>query len=143
MRLSEVLVGGLLCLLIVVDVPLPTFLMAFIGSMPGVVVLLGVVFYLFTQSPMLGVLSFVASYVLIQRSGMLDSGFERIATKNLEMPSLPNVNMDGVMFTPSSQFSETLEESIVKNLVPLVRDTDGPFFNVSSSVDETHAASGV
>ena len=130
MRLSEVLVGGLLCFLIVVDVPLPTFLIAFIGSMPGVVVLLGVVFYLFTQSPMLGVLSFVASYVLIQRSGMLDSGFERIATKNMEMPSLPNVNMDGVMFTPSSQFSETLEESIVKKTNSINNHQGGQILSV-------------
>ncbi len=143
MRLSELIVAGLLCLLIVVDIPYPSFVIGFVGSMPGIVVLLGIVFYLFTQSPMLGVLSFIAGYVLVQKSGMMDNGFERIAAKNMEMPSLPDVNMDGVMFTPSSQFSETLEESIVKNLVPLVRDTEGPFFNVSNSSDDTHAASGV
>jgi hypothetical protein len=143
MRMSELVMAGLLCLLIVVDVPIPTFIMAFIGSMPGLVLLLGIVFYLFTQSPMLGVLSFVAAYSLVQKSGMLDTGFERIATKNVEMPSLPNVNMDGVMFTPSSQFSETLEESVVKNVVPLVRDMEGPFFNVSNFSDDTHNASVV
>jgi len=143
MRPSELVVAGILCGLIVVDLPIPSFLLAFIGSMPGVVVLLGIVYYLFTQSPVLGILSFVASYVLLKKSGMLDSGLERIATKHMEMPTMPSVNMDGVLFTPSSQFAETLEESIVKSLVPLVRDTSGPFFNVSGSVDDTHNASGV
>jgi hypothetical protein len=143
MRPSELVLAGVLCLLIVVDLPIPPMLMGFIGSMPGVVVMLGIVFYLFTQSPMNGVLAFIAAYALVQKSGMLDSGFERIATSTKEMPSLPNVNMDGVMYSPTSQFSETLEEGIVKNLVPLVRDLEGPFFNVANSADDTHNASGV
>ena len=143
MRPSELVLAGLLCLLIVVDIPVPAGIMRFIGSMPGVVVLLGIVFYLFTQSPMLGVLSFIAGYALVHKSGLLDTGFERIATSTREMPTLPNVNMDGVMYSPTSQFSETLEEGIVKNLVPLVRDLEGPFFNVANSVDDTHSASGV
>lgn len=143
MRSSELVIAGILCLLIVVDMPIPYWLMRFIGSMPGIVVLLGVVFYLFTQSPMLGVLSFIASYVLVQKSGFLDSGFERIGTKTMEMPDMPSINMDGAMFSPMSQFPETLEEGVVKNLVPLVRDLEGPFFNVSGSDDDAHGASGV
>ena len=143
MRASELVIAGMLCVLIVVDLPFPRLFMAFVGSMPGVVILLGIVFYLFTQSPVLGILSFIAGYALVQRSGMLDTGFERIGTKTMEMPDMPNVNMDGVMYSPSSQFSETLEEGVIKSLVPLVRDTEGPFFNVSGSVDETHGASVV
>ena len=143
MHPSEFVLAGLLCVLIVVDIPIPAMIMGFIGSMPGIVVLLGIVFYLFTQSPMNGVLAFIAAYALVQKSGMLDTGFERIATSTTEMPKLPNVNMDGVMFSPTSQFSETLEEGIVKNLVPLVRDLEGPFFNVANSSDDIHSASGV
>jgi len=139
MRPSEIVLAGILCLLIVVDVPIPMGVMAFIGSMPGIVVLLGVVFYLFTQSPMIGVLSFVLAYALVQKSGMLDTGVKT----TLPMPSLPDVTMDGVMYSSSSQFPETLEEGIVKSLVPLVRDTEGPFFNVANSADDTHNASGV
>ena len=143
MRPSELVLAGVLCLLIVVDIPFPQGIMGFVGSMPGVVVLLGIVFYVFTQSPMNGVLAFIAAYALVQKSGMLDTGFERIATPNVEMPALPNVNMDGVVYSPTSQFSETLEEGIVKNLVPLVRDLEGPFFTVANSADDTHSASGV
>jgi len=143
MRVSEVVLGVLLCALILVDIPIPSWILKFLGSMPGVVVLLGIVFYLFTQSPMLGVLSFIASYALIQRTGMLDNGFDRIRVKTMEMPSLPNVNIDGVTFTPNSQFSETLEESVIKQLVPLVKDTEGPFFNVAGSGGGVHGAAAV
>jgi hypothetical protein len=139
MRPSEIVLAGILCLLIVVDIPIPLGVLAFIGSMPGIVVLLGIVFYLFTQSPMIGVLSFVLAYTLVQKSGMLNNGVKTASP----MPVLPDVTMDGVMYSSSSQFPETLEEGIVKSLVPLVRDTEGPFFNVANSADDTHNASGV
>jgi len=143
MQISEVVLGVLLCSLILVDIPIPRWILSFLGSMPGIVVLLGIVFYLFTQTPTLGVLSFIAAYVLVQRSGFLDSGFDRIRVKTMEMPSLPEVNIDGITFSATSQFAETLEESVIKSLVPLVRDTEAPFFSVAGSGGGVHDAAAV
>ena len=140
MRPQELVLAALLCFFIVADIPLPRFMLSFFGTVPGIVVLLGTVFYVFTQSPTLGVLAFIAGYVVVQRSGLLDNGYERINLKSMNMPTMPSVNMNGTVFTPASQFPETLEESVVNNLVPLVRDTEGPFFNVAGSGGTSGAA---
>lgn len=134
MRPPEIALALLLVGLIVIDVPFPALVSSFIGSMPGVVTLIGVVFYLFAQNlPVLGVLAFIASYAMVQRTGtFIAADF---------MPKLAQTE-DAPIW---NQHSVSLEETMIQNLVPMVHDTTSPHSQLqfSGSAEETHDAADV
>jgi hypothetical protein len=112
-------------MIILFDVKVPSSIRT-MGTVPLSIVLLFVVFYLFTQSPILGVVGLIAAYQMIQTS----------STRYIQ-PQLPNDDD----FTPQNQFQETLEEDIVKNMVPLVQTQSPVHLNFKYNKEETHNAS--
>jgi len=133
MQPIEVVLAVILVTVIVMDVRLPQPAATFVGSLPGMAVVLGVVLYLFTQSSVLGVLGILAAFVAVQHSG----GFSPLV-RNASI--LPNVTVDGQLFTPTSQFPVTLEETIIRNLVSVVNFPGRGSF---SSYANTHDAADV
>jgi len=125
MNLLHGIVVVLLCMIILFDVKVPSSIRT-MGTVPLSIVLLFVVFYLFTQSPILGVVGLIAAYQMIQTS----------STRYIQ-PQLPNDDD----FTPQNQFQETLEEDIVKNMVPLVQTQSPVHLNFKYNKEETHNAS--
>lgn len=121
MRLPVVVLAVLLCLVVLVDVQMPSSVLNLIGSTPGIVVALIVVFYLYTTSPLLGLIGVVAAYVLIQKTGYFNTDTTRIPTLIELQSGLPNMTINGVTYTPTHQFPVTLEETVVNNLVPMVQ----------------------
>lgn len=120
MPIDETVLAVLLVVLIVVDFPQPAPLNAALNSPPGVILMLLVVYYLFTKSQILGSLGLVAAFILFQRAG----GMGPKSSLMLEVePGLPAY--DANMLTPSNQFTKSLEESVVNNLVPLVANGGG------------------
>lgn len=99
----------MLAVVVVMDIKMPAQVSQFAGSAPGIVVVLGIIYYLFSKSNILGVLGILAGFIVVQQSGRMPPIFR----KNFEAPT-------DVTFTPASQFPVTLEETIVQNLVPMV-----------------------
>ena len=113
----------LLCMIILMDVKLPV---QSLGKIPVTILLLFVVFYLFTQSPLLGVIGLVAAYQAMQSNQM-----------RYIQPQLP---MDGE-FTPQNQFQGTLEETVVQNMVPFVQTQSPAHLQFKYNTEDTHSAS--
>jgi len=123
MNLLHGIVLVLLCAIILMDVKLPPSIQS-LGKVPVSITLLFLVFYLFTKSPILGVIGLVAAYQSMQ-SNMI----------RYIQPQLPT---DGE-FTPQNQFQETLEEEVVQNIVPMV--TQSPVhLNFKYNSENTHSA---
>ena len=114
----------LLCMIILMDVKLPPQVQS-LGKIPVTILLLFVVFYLFTQSPLLGVIGLVAAYQAMQSNQM-----------RYIQPQLP---MDGE-FTPQNQFQGTLEETVVQNMVPFVQTQSPVHLQFKYNVEDTHSA---
>ena len=122
MNLLHGIVLVLLCMIILFNVKLPLKTMS---KVPTVILLLFISMYLFTQSPILGIVGLIASYELIQTNEI-----------RYLQPQLPN---DGE-FTPQNQFQETLEEYIVKRIVPLVQTQSPVHLNFKYNSNSTHDA---
>ncbi len=115
----------LLCVIILLNIKVPSQIKK-IGTIPVSIVLLFIVFYLFTKSPILGVIGLIATYEMMQTN----------TPKYLQLPN------DGE-FTPQNQFQETLEENIVKKIVPLVQSPSPVHLNFKYNSDNTHDASSL
>jgi hypothetical protein len=120
---SDVCVLIMLCVIIILKIKLPPYLLTF-GIVPITIVLLFLVLYLFTQSPILGIVGLIAAYSLIQ-------------TK--ESRSIPTLSLDGDL-TSANQFQETLEEYMVKRIVPLVQSPSPTHLNFKYTNENTHDA---
>jgi hypothetical protein len=114
----------LLCMIILMEVKVPPQVQS-LGKIPVTILLLFVVFYLFTQSPLLGVIGLVAAYQAMQSNKM-----------RYIQPQLP---MDGE-FTPQNQFQDTLEENVVKNMVPFVQTQSPVHLQFKYNKEDTHSA---
>ena len=97
-----------------------------LGKVPVTITLLFVVFYLFTQSPLLGVIGLVAAYQAMQQTQM-----------RYIQPQLPTDSE----FTPQNQFQDTLEEHVVQNMVPFVQTQSPVHLQFKYDTDNTHSAS--
>jgi hypothetical protein len=97
-----------------------------LGVVPVTITLLFMVMYLFTHSPLLGIVGLVAAYTLMQSS---------------TSRSIPKLPFDGEL-TPTNQFQETLEEYIVKRIVPMVQSTP-THLNFKYAPENTHNASPI
>ena len=115
----------LLCAIILLNITLPPSIRS-LGVVPATITLLFMVMYLFTHSPLLGIVGLVAAYTLMQSS------------KSRSIPTLPT-DSD---FTPTNQFQETLEEYIVKRIVPMVQSSPS-HLNFKYAHEDTHNASSI
>jgi hypothetical protein len=117
-----------LCIIILGGIKIPKDILSFTGSVPGIIIIIGVVFYLFTVSPILGVFAMMAGYGLVMN------------TKNKNTDEILAQLSDESDLTPTNQFQVTLEEQIVKNIVPLVQSVTPKHLNFKYTEDNTYSA---
>ena len=109
----------LLCLIVLLNIKMPIAVQK-LGTVPVTIILLFVVLYLFTQSPILGIVGVIAVYQLMMTPKY-----------SLQLPTEPKLNQD-------NQFEETLEETIVKKMVPMINVQSPAYYK--NSVDDDHSA---
>jgi hypothetical protein len=108
---SEIIVGAILAGIIVVDVSLPPAVQGLVSSTPGIVVMLGLVFYLFSKNPIVGLLAAIACFMLAKKSPVFNPS-------RLALPVLRDSESQAG-YVP--KVGETLEEQMIQKKVPLVR----------------------
>jgi hypothetical protein len=127
---SKIILALILTVLIVADFKFPANVTKFLGSAPGFVVVLGLVLYLFVEAPLLGALGVVAAFmVLNQASPVTPWG----ATPSRTPDPLPKENV------PS--FGVTLEETMVRGILPLVNNSPNAAF--ANSLGSVHNAASI
>jgi hypothetical protein len=128
MNTLEILIMVVLVIIILGGISIPKNVHEFIGSVPGVIIMLSIILYLFTVSPILGVFAMIAGYEIAVNT---------MYTK--ETPILDELPQQFPL-TPTNQFQVTLEETMVNNIVPLVQSTTPSHLNFKYSEDNTYAA---
>jgi hypothetical protein len=126
----HVIVIILLCAFILLRVKIPPKLHKFVGTGPGIIILLGIIFYLFTESPLVGVLSLIAAYEMV---------YTPLPIYNNVDDHLP----DQLEFTPTKQFKPTLEENVVNTMVPLVQTPTPNHLNFKYLLANNHNAASL
>lgn len=114
----------LLCAIVLLNIRIPPPIRSF-GVVPVTIFLLFMVLYLFTQSPLLGIIGLIAVYTLMQ------TNTSRI------IPEFPRPD-DAIYTNP---YQETLEENMVKRIVPLVQSPTPAHLNFKYTQEDTHNAS--
>ena len=117
----------LLSAVVLLDIKVPPEVRS-IGVIPVSIVMLLVVFYLFTKSPVLGVVGLIAVYQSLQSNNV-----------RYIQPQLPDHNG----FTPQKQFIDTLEEEVVQNMVPIVHTPSPVQLNFKYDIESHHDAAPI
>jgi hypothetical protein len=128
MNILEMVIMAVLIFIILSGVSIPQNVVASIGTIPGIIIIMCIVLYLFTVSPILGVFAMIAGYEVA-----INTSYTKERTI---LDELPQENA----LTPTNQFQITLEETIVNNIVPLVQTTTPTHLNFKCSEDNTYAA---
>lgn len=126
MNTLEILIMVVLVIIILGGISIPKNVHEFVGSVPGVIIILCIVLYLFTVSPILGVFAMIAGYEVAINT----------TTKETILDELPQHDE----LTPTNQFQVTLEETMVNNIVPLVQTNTPAYLNLKCSEDNTYSA---
>jgi hypothetical protein len=124
MLLLHSVVLVLLCAIILFNIRIPPQIRSF-GVVPVTMALLFMVLYLFTQSPLLGVVGLIVAYTLMQSN----------TSRSMSLPLQNDVNY--------TSFQETLEEYMVKRIVPLVQSPTPTHLNFKYAQEDTHNASSI
>jgi hypothetical protein len=121
MDILQAIVLILLCMIILFNLKLPSSVKK-IGNVPLTILLLLICFYLFTKSPLLGIVGLVAAYEVMQ-------------TKKVQV-----INVTDDPYSEQIPIGETLEEQIVKNISPMVQTPTPNHLNFKYNVDSAHNA---
>ena len=147
---NQQILGVILMIFVLFRINLPYDVAQFVGSFPGLIVIVVIVVYLFIkEGTVLGMLGLVAGYQLLSRSGFLVNNKldflndASIPTYNNIQTILPNKEVNGMTFTPAHQFPPTLEQSVVNNLVPIVKNNDPPHLKYKPALEVQHSAAPV
>ncbi len=124
----HILIMFILCIFIIGKIHIPHEIHSWVGTIPGIILMMAIVFYLFSLSPAMGVLAMIASYELITTK-----------SKRIFLDKLP----DEYPLTANNQFQVTLEETIVKNIVPMVQSITPAHLQFKHTLDNTHDAANV
>lgn len=124
----HILIMVILCIFIVGKIHIPHELHVWVGTTPGIILIMAVVFYLFSVSPALGVLAMIAGYEMIQAK-----------PKKIIINKLP----DEYPLTATNQFQVTLEETVVKNIVPIVQSITPSHLQFKSILENAHDAANI
>lgn len=113
---SKTLLVVLLTVFILFDIRLPKFVEQFLQSFFGKVALFLSAVALYSQGPIVGSLALVAAYVILVRT----SSVLPLNTSSF----VPSEKKKEKFFrnTKNNHFPKTLEEEMVNNMVPLIKD---------------------
>jgi len=119
----------LLVFLIVFDIQPPDFIQSFLHSYIGMFVVVAIVLALFSLSALIGSLGLIASYMLYSRIP-----YEKQFDINDFVPDNTKKNKF-FRDTKNNHFPKTLEEEMIKNMVPYVNDnyTDSSYIPTSNN----------
>ena len=113
---TQVMIVAILLIYVLVDVKTPDSLAELIDNVYGqIVIILGALALFSNCHPLVGVLALFAAYQLIMRSSKATGTF---AVEHV-MPSEENKYEEMI---EQNNISQSLEEEVVKNMVPLVKD---------------------
>ena len=124
----HILIMVILCIFIIGKVHIPHEIHVWVGTTPGIILIIAVVFYLFSVSPALGVLSMIVGYEMIQSK-----------SKKIIANKLP----EEFPLTATNQFQVTLEETVVKNIVPIVQSITPSHLQFKNILEQSHNAANV
>ena len=121
-KFNENVLAALLLIFIVFPVGVPDVVSPFIASIPGTIVVILLMACLFSlTNPVIGILGLIAAYELIRRSG---------GSLSADLPSLPVLQSSEEKktqyFKSVTAFPKTLEETVIEQMVPLVRSAGPP-----------------
>ena len=125
----HILIIIVLCIIILGGIKIPADILSVTGSVPGIIITIGLVFYLFTVSPILGVFGMMAGYGIVMNTKPIKTD-EILSQLSDESSELNHMN----------QFQVTLEEQLVKNIVPLVQSVTPKHLNFKYTEDNTYSA---
>ena len=107
----------LLTLFIVFDVPLPDFVSELVDNPVGKVGVAVVALCMLSVNPLVGVLSIIAAFVLIQRSSFGTGSF---GLNNF----LPSENKKNQQLSAMNDFPVSVEEEIISKMLPVANYED-------------------
>jgi len=114
-KLGEIILIILFIIYLILGLQTPEPIANVIDTLPGKIVILTIVIYLFIYSnPILAILSLFVAFDLMRRSSIstgLDALQKYAPTENKKMSE----------FTAFNQFPYTLEQEVVKKMAPMVR----------------------
>jgi len=126
-NMSHSLLAALLVLFIVLDIKIPHEAAQLLNTLLGRIVVAGAALGLLMNNQLLGVLAIVAGYELLRRSENVNGGGAKLLIKNKRwkvpngrhkyIPSEASKQRD---FNALNQFPVTLEESVIRNMIPFV-----------------------
>ena len=131
---SKNLLVVLLIAYIIFDIKSPEFVRQFLQSLFGKLLVFIVSLSLFTQGPLVGSLALVAGYLLLVRS----SSIIQLNTDEF----IPDQRNKEKFFraTLNNHFPKTLEEEMIKNMIPLANDDPAIDTNFVPTKTTTHDA---
>jgi uncharacterized membrane protein len=133
----QTILAIILIIYILLNVETPNILAGLIDNLVGNVVVVIIALLIFTNShPVVGVLSLIAAYELIKRSGV-STGTNAI--RNFLESEKSKVDD----FSSYNDFPVTLEEEVVSKMAPLVVNNDEPNSDFKPVLDDQHDAAGV
>jgi hypothetical protein len=122
MDILQAIVLILLCMIILFNLKLPSSVKK-IGNVPVTILLLLICFYLFTKSPILGIVGLIAAYGVMQKS------------------TIKTITVQDDPYNEQPAIGDTLEEQMVKNISPMAQQTPTPtYLNFKYTVDSSHNA---
>lgn len=107
----------LLTLFIVFDVPLPDFVSELVDNPVGKVAVAVVALCMLSVNPLVGVLSIIAAFVLIQRSSFGTGSF---GLNNF----LPSENKKSQQLSAMNDFPVSVEEEVISKMLPVANYQD-------------------
>jgi hypothetical protein len=114
-HLRELFLGILFIIYLVLGLKTPEPLERFIQSIPGKIILLLIVGYLFIHAnPIVAILGLYVAFHLISKSNL---NFNTSAMQRF----IPSESNKMSQFTAMNQFPYTLEQEVVKKMAPIVR----------------------
>jgi len=133
----QLLLLVVLILYIVLNIQTPPLLAELIDNIYGNIIIILCAFYLLSNSnPILGVIALFATYELIKRSSH--------STGTLAINRfLPTETKKGVHLSAFNQFPITLEEEVVKDMVPLISTTGPTNLQYKPALNDIHNAMNV
>jgi hypothetical protein len=125
---GEIIIGSLFIIYLLMGYKTPPYIAEIINSMPGKVVVFVIIISLFLYAnPILATIALLVGFELMRRSGSYNKSSHLI---NSIHQSIPNMNPipeypiqvqsnNSGNFTALNQFPYTLEQEVVKKMVPL------------------------
>jgi hypothetical protein len=125
----QLLTAFILSIFIVFRIRLPPSVVKYMSTLFGKVVAILLVLYLFYENFILGILGMITIYEMLKQT--------------VSQPGRVSIISEAVLPIDdysSNQFPPTLEESIVKSIVPLVHNDSPPHLNFKYSEENIHDA---